>query len=67
VPIEAHLRVGPTAEALGAAAEELDASLVIVGTHGRTGIARAVLGSVADKILRTVHRPTLVVPPPLGG
>ncbi|MDI3284845.1 universal stress protein [Polyangium sp. 15x6] len=41
-------------------AEELDAELVVVATHGRTGLARAALGSVAEKIVRGVHCSVLV-------
>ena len=37
------------------------ASLIIVGSHGRTGIARALLGSVAEHVVRHAHCPVLVV------
>jgi nucleotide-binding universal stress UspA family protein len=36
--------------------------LVVVGTHGRTGLAHALLGSVAEKLTRLAHVPVLVVP-----
>lgn len=42
-------------------AKEIDASLIAMTTHGRTGIARWVLGSVADKVIRTTNVPLLVV------
>jgi nucleotide-binding universal stress UspA family protein len=38
-----------------------DADLVVVGTHGRAGIAHAVLGSVAERVVRRVARPVLVL------
>jgi len=40
-----------------------DADLVVVGTHGRTGVERVLLGSVAERVLRTATRPVLVVGP----
>lgn len=42
-------------------AEEHDADLVVVGTHGRKGLDRLLLGSVAERVLRTATRPVLVV------
>jgi len=48
-------------EALNAIAEEWDATGVIVGTHGRSGLARLFLGSTAEELLRTSKRPVLVV------
>ena len=45
------------------AAEEIEADLVVVGTHGRGGFTAAVLGSVARALSHTSHRPVLVVPP----
>lgn len=38
------------------------ADLIVLGTHGRTGLARAVLGSVAEEVLRHADIPVLVVP-----
>jgi nucleotide-binding universal stress UspA family protein len=37
--------------------------LIVVGTHGRTGVSRALLGSVAEKVSRTASCPVLTVPP----
>lgn len=48
------------APALLDVAEELDADLIVVGTHGRGGLRRLILGSVADKVIRGTHRPVLV-------
>jgi universal stress protein A len=36
--------------------------LIVVGTHGRTGLSRALLGSVAERVLRGARCPVLVVP-----
>src|SRR5688500_11870473 len=41
----------------------LDADLIVMGTHGRSGFDRFFLGSVAEKTLRTSQVPVLVVPP----
>jgi nucleotide-binding universal stress UspA family protein len=42
-------------------AGKVDADLVVVGTHGRRGVRRLVLGSVAEEVLRTASCPVLVV------
>jgi universal stress protein A len=43
-------------------AAKTGADLIIVGTHGRSGIAHAVLGSVAERVVQKARRPVLVVP-----
>jgi nucleotide-binding universal stress UspA family protein len=45
------------------AAQERDVGLIAMSTHGRGGVARAVLGSTADKVIRGAHRPVLVYRP----
>lgn len=45
------------------AAEEVDADLIVVGTHGRGRVTATLLGSVARSLCHTSHRPVLVVPP----
>lgn len=45
------------------AADEIDADLVVVGTHGHGGVAAALMGSVARSLCHVSHRPVLVVPP----
>lgn len=44
-----------------AAAERVGATLIVVPTHGRTGLERAVLGSTAEQILRRSHLPVLLL------
>ena len=39
-----------------------DADLIVMGTHGRTGLAHVMLGSVAERVVRTATRPVLTVP-----
>jgi nucleotide-binding universal stress UspA family protein len=48
------------------AAEDVGADLTVVGTHGRSGVAAAVMGSVARGLCHTSSRPVLVVPPIRG-
>jgi len=45
------------------AAEDADADLIVVGTHGRGGVTAALMGSVARGLCHASHRPVLVVPP----
>jgi len=50
-------------EAILAAADQAEADLIAIATHGRSGLGRVVLGSVADAVIRRSHRPCLVVHP----
>ncbi len=45
-----------------AAADRVGADMIVMGTHGRTGLSRLVLGSVAEAVLRRAAVPVLVVP-----
>ena len=58
-----HIRVGRAADGMAALAAEVDADLVVVGTHGRRGVSRLLLGSVAELTTRLAHCPVLVVRP----
>lgn len=59
--VEALLYQGVAWDKLLAAVEETKADLVVVGTHGRTGIRRALLGSVAERVVRLSPVPVLTV------
>jgi nucleotide-binding universal stress UspA family protein len=48
---------------LKAAIEKNNTDLVVIGTHGRTGLGKLILGSVAEEIFRTVSCPVLTVGP----
>jgi nucleotide-binding universal stress UspA family protein len=63
-PIDVVVREGSDAKAeiLKEAAAH-DGSLIVMGTHGRSGIEHVLLGSVAEKVLRNAPCPVLVVPP----
>lgn len=56
-----HVRGGDPALQLLFLAQDVDADLVAVGTHGRTGLQRLLLGSVAERVVRTAPCPVLVV------
>jgi nucleotide-binding universal stress UspA family protein len=60
-PMDVCLREGRAWETIHATAAELGADLIVIGTHGRKGFARALLGSVAEKIIRTATVPVLAV------
>jgi nucleotide-binding universal stress UspA family protein len=55
------VRIGDPGKVVSDLAEELGAELVVVGSHGRTGLTRLVLGSVAERVTRLAHCPVLVV------
>ncbi|WP_233837799.1 universal stress protein [Paraburkholderia sp. ZP32-5] len=42
-------------------ADEIDADLIVMGTHGRQGLQRFLLGSVAESLVRSTDKPVLVV------
>lgn len=53
---------GAAADALAKEVEKSGADLIVMGTQGRTGVGRLVLGSVAERVLRTSKIPVLAVP-----
>jgi len=61
--IVTHIRVGDPAREIARLALDLDADVAIVGTHGRRGLARMMLGSVAERVLRYATCPVIVVSP----
>lgn len=61
--VEHRLRVGDPADEIVKHAKELEPDLVVVGTHGRSGFERLIIGSVAADVVRNVPSSVLVVPP----
>lgn len=58
--VRPHARIGKAAPAIHQVAIDYDADLIIVGTHGRRGIDRFMLGSVAETLVRTARCPVFV-------
>jgi hypothetical protein len=56
-----NCEVGHPVEEIIKRAEDLEADLIVVGTHGRAGFKRAMIGSVAERIVRHATCPVLVV------
>jgi nucleotide-binding universal stress UspA family protein len=61
VPVTAFSREGKPAEEVVAAAQEWPADLIIIGTHGRAGLQRLLIGSTADAVVRQAPCPVLTV------
>ena len=55
------LKMGDARESIPAVAHDIAADLIVMGTHGRRGIARALLGSVAETVVRTASCPVLTI------
>jgi nucleotide-binding universal stress UspA family protein len=62
VVIEAVVREGNTASEILEQATSMKADLLVIGTHGRSGFERFVLGSVAEKVLRKATCPVMTIP-----
>jgi nucleotide-binding universal stress UspA family protein len=61
IPIETHHVSGSAPEEIVRYAREHGFDLIVVGTHGRRGFRRLVLGSVAEQVVRTAEVPVLTV------
>jgi universal stress protein A len=62
-----HVRKGDPFEAILDATEDLLTDLVVLATHGRTGLKRLVIGNVAEKVVRHAPCPVLTVKPKAVG
>jgi len=62
----AAIREGTVHEVIRDYAKEHEMDLVVVGTHGRTGVSKLMYGSVTERVLKTVHTPIIVIPPEGG-
>ena len=59
--VECKVGVGRAAEEINKVADEINADLVAMSTHGRSGLSRWAFGSVTDRVLRGGNRPVLMV------
>jgi universal stress protein A len=65
VPVEYRLVTGDPAEAVVQLAEQEAVDLIVLGSHGRKGLSRLLMGSVAEVIVRKAHCPVLVYKQPV--
>lgn len=61
VTITHHIEQGDPREVILTVAADRNVDLIVMGTHGRKGIARALIGSVAESVLRSVNVPVVTV------
>jgi nucleotide-binding universal stress UspA family protein len=59
--------IGNATDGIVWAAEREGADLIVMSTHGRSGLGRIVLGSVADAVVRRTSLPVIVVRPAMNG
>jgi nucleotide-binding universal stress UspA family protein len=62
--VDVDVRYGGAAQSIDEAYSESGASLVIMATHGRSGVLRSVLGSVAGKVVKDGRAPVVLIRPP---
>ena len=62
-----EITAGPVARMITSAAADRGADLIVMGTHGRTGLAHALVGSVAERVMRTAGCPVVTVREGLSG
>lgn len=67
VSADAWLLHGPPAEVIAAFAGDCGADLIMMGSHGRRGVRRLFIGSVAEGVLRIAPVPVLIVREPFAG
>jgi nucleotide-binding universal stress UspA family protein len=59
--VDRRIEVGDVASTICRVAEQLPADVIVVGSHGRTGLKRMLLGSVSEHVVRHAPCPVLVV------
>ncbi len=62
VVIEYRITQGVPHESIHQYADEVKADMIVMGTHGRTGITHLLMGSIAERVVRTSTIPVLTVP-----
>ncbi len=61
ITITSELREGIAWDEILGAARRLGADLIVMGTHGRKGLSRGLLGGVAEQVLRSAHVPVMTI------
>jgi len=64
IKVEAYLRVGCPFDEIVQMANHLNVDLIIIGSHGRTGLTHLLLGSTAERVVEHAQCPVLVVKQP---
>ena len=59
--INIHVRIGSPGREITECAEQLGCQLIVMPSHGRTGLSRMLLGSVADRVVRLARCPVLIL------
>jgi nucleotide-binding universal stress UspA family protein len=59
-PVRRAVKIGYPADVIISYAREIDADLIVLGTHGRTGLTHLLLGSVAERVVQRAHCAVLV-------
>ncbi len=63
LPVEQRLIMGAPGPSILETAKDVDADMIVMGTHGRSGLMRVLLGSVAEYVLRHAPCPVLSIKP----
>lgn len=63
IKVTAITQDGPVPETILDVAEQTQADMIAMSTHGRTGIQRWLIGSVADKVVHHAHIPVMLIHP----
>jgi nucleotide-binding universal stress UspA family protein len=61
VPVHEVIEEGDAAAAICKEADDRHADVIVLGSHGRTGVKRLFLGSVSERVVRHAHCPVLVI------
>lgn len=61
VTVETEVRSGDPADVILAYADDIDADIIVTGTHGRSGVKRRLIGSVAERLVRHATCPVMTV------
>ena len=64
VEIETYSRIGRAQDEILSVAEDSNADMIILGTHGRTGFDHFISGSVSESVARKAKCPVLIIPKP---
>jgi len=62
VEVESSVKIGIPADVIADFAQENDVGMIVMATHGRTGLSHFMLGSVAEKTVRLSTVPVLIIP-----